>query len=157
LEDDGPYLHIRGSKSANANRYVDIPENLYELIKNTPRKEYIAITKNGYKVAGSFWERAWSTLKRKMNIYLGCMVYRNQLIPPYPLAEDIVPYDFRHDFATRAAEEAIDIRDVQVLMGHSDVKLTANIYTNLDKMDTAKRAKRLRKNRHPEDESEENK
>ena len=68
-------------------------------------------------------------------------MYRNQLIPPYPLADDFVPYDLRHTYCTDLQKKGIDIRTAQYLMGHSDISLTANIYTHADNstiLETAK-------------------
>ena len=66
---------------------------------------------------------------------MGCKVYRNQLLPPYPLAPDLVPYCFRHEYCTNLARNGIDIRVAQKLMGHASIQMTANIYTNLDNSD----------------------
>ncbi len=63
---------------------------------------------------------------------MGYKVYRNQLVPPYPLADDFVPYDLRHTFCTDLQKKGIDIRTAQYLMGHSDIQMTANIYTHAD-------------------------
>ena len=59
-------------------------------------------------------------------------MYRNQLIAPYPLADDFVPYNLRHTYCTDLQKKGIDIRTAQYLMGHSDISLTANIYTHAD-------------------------
>ena len=59
-------------------------------------------------------------------------MYRNQLIAPYPLADDFVPYNLRHTYCTGLQKKGIDIRTAQYLMGHSDISLTANIYTHAD-------------------------
>ena len=59
-------------------------------------------------------------------------MYRNQLIAPYPLADDFVPYDLRHTYYTDLQKKGIDIRTAQYFMGHSDISLTANIYTHAD-------------------------
>ena len=67
-----------------------------------------------------------------MNIEMGCKVYRNELIPPLPLDDDFVPYFFRHTYCTDLQKKGIDIRMAQKLMGHSDISLTANIYTHFD-------------------------
>ena len=69
---------------------------------------------------------------REMNIAMGCALYRNRLMPPYPLAEDLVPYCFRHTFCTNLQKKGVDIRTAQYLMGHSDIRMTANIYTHAD-------------------------
>ena len=54
-------------------------------------------------------------------------VYRNQLIPPLPLADDFVPYDLRHTYCTDLARAGVDIRTAQKLMGHANISVTADI------------------------------
>lgn len=77
---------------------------------------------------------------------MGCKVYRNELIPPYPLADDLVPYCLRHEYCTNLARMGIDIRQAQRLMGHADIKMTANIYTNFEKEDLKGTAKTIVEN-----------
>lgn len=128
-------LHIRGTKTANADRFVPIPDKLYILIQNTPENAYISPVPDGRKQQKSHRQRSWNAFKRALNIEMGCKVYRNALVPPLPLADDLVPYCFRHEFCTDLARKGIDIRQAQQLMGHSSINLTANIYTNLTKTD----------------------
>jgi len=128
---DGYYmLHIRGTKTENADRYVPIPEDLLVLIVHTPKFEYISQNREGNKVTNQ--KRLWNSFSRQLNIEMGCRLYRNQLVPPYPLAMDLVPYCFRHEFCTELARQGIDIRIAQKLMGHASIKTTGNIYTHVD-------------------------
>lgn len=146
IKRNGSYLLcIRGTKTKQAYRYVPIPDDLYRLISDIPDTEYIACTRTGAKIDASAYRRAWDKLKHTMNIYMGCECVNDILIPPYPLAADFVPYDLRHDYCTQLALKGVDIRDAQVLMGHSDIALTANVYTNLDREEVAiKTAKTLK-------------
>lgn len=125
-------LHIRGTKTANADRFVPIPEGLYQVIKKTPKFDYISPNEAGNKHTQKSYQRLCKHLRREMNISMGCKIYRNQLIPPYPLADDFVPYNLRHTYCTDLQKQGIDIRTAQYLMGHSDIKMTANIYTHAD-------------------------
>ena len=143
--DGTPMLHIRGTKTDKADRIVPIPNDLYSLIRNLPKEDYLSITQLGNKEVGTAYRRIWNSFKRALNIEMGCRVYNNELIPPYPLAEDFVPYNFRHDYCTELAKNGVDVRDAQKLMGHSDISLTANIYTNLEGEDTAIRVARILK------------
>ena len=127
-----PVLHIRGTKTSNADRFVPIPDMLYQRIKNTPKFDYISSNNVGKKHDASSYRRITKSLYREMNIAMGCRVYRNQLIPPLPLAEDFVPYDLRHTYCTDLQKKKVDLRTAQYLMGHSDISLTANIYTHAD-------------------------
>lgn len=140
------YLHIRGTKTAFSDRYVPVPNRLWDLIKDTPQREYIACTATGHRIDRSQRLRIWKNYCRRINIAMGCKVYRNELIPPYPLADDLVPYCLRHEYCTNLARMGIDIRQAQRLMGHADIKMTANIYTNFEKEDLKGTAKTIVEN-----------
>ena len=126
-------LHIRGTKTVNSDRYVPIPDALFDKIKETPKFSTIATTKSGKQLTKTDYRRLTSRLYREMNLSMGCKVYRNQLLPPYPLDQNFVPYFFRHTYCTDLALKGVDIRVAQKLMGHSDIKMTANIYTHVQK------------------------
>lgn len=127
-----PVLHIRGTKTEKSDRFVPIPNALYQKIKTTPKFGYIAPNQANKKHDTSSYRRITKSLYREMNIAMGCRVYRNRLIPPLPLAEDFVPYDLRHTYCTDLQKKKVDLRTAQYLMGHSDISLTANIYTHAD-------------------------
>lgn len=129
------YLHIRGTKTTNADRKVPIPDSLWDLVKGIQGYEYIACTSTGHKIDTEARRRVWHSYCRNINIAMGCKMHRNRLVPPLPLAPDIVPYCLRHEYCTELARRGVDIRIAQKLMGHSDIKLTANIYTNLNNDD----------------------
>ena len=135
-------LHVRGTKTAFSDRLVPLPDSLYKLIKRTPKTAYIACTRDGNKITN--YDRLWHSFKRQLNIYLGCEMYRNHLVPPYPLAPDLVPYCFRHEYCSDLARKGIDIRTAQKLMGHSDITLTANIYTHVDQNSLLEAAEKLK-------------
>lgn len=132
----GKMLHIRGTKTEAADRYVPIPDVLYEVIKDTPLDEYISCTNKQQKIDGHRRIKIWSSFTRAVNIAMGCKTKHNALVPPLPLADDLVPYCLRHEYCTQLARLGIDIRIAQKLMGHANISMTANIYTNLDKEDT---------------------
>jgi len=127
-----PILHIRGTKSENADRYVPIPSPLYHKIKDTAPFDIIAPNRSGRMHSESSYKRCFSSLCRAMNISMGCKVYRNQLLPPFPLSDDLVPYCLRHTYCTNLAKSNVDIRTAQKLMGHASIQMTADIYTHVD-------------------------
>ena len=130
--DDIPFLHIRGTKTANSDRYVPIPEELKPRLLNTSGNALCAPTQAGTKHNESSYKRMVTALKRAMNISMGAQCYRNQLIEPLPLAPDFVPYLFRHTYCTDLKKKGVDVRIAKDLMGHADIKTTANIYDHSD-------------------------
>ena len=125
-------LHIRGTKSKAADRFVPIPDVLYDRIKHI--KGFVPLCTNnaGKPFDKTSYKRLCHSLKRALNISMGCRMYRNALVPPYPLADDFVPYDLRHTYCTDLQKAGVDVRVAQRLMGHSSITMTANIYTHVD-------------------------
>ena len=125
------FLHIRGTKTRSSDRYVPIPPEVEEMLPEVLEPFLPVVrTNQGNKICPRQQRRAWKNLERLMNIELGCKTYRNQLIPPYPLAEDLCSYCLRHTYCTNLQKRGVDIRMAQKLMGHSDIRMTANIYSH---------------------------
>ncbi|MCI6821032.1 MAG: tyrosine-type recombinase/integrase, partial [Clostridiales bacterium] len=72
----------------------------------------------------------WNNVRRLMNIGMGCRVYRNELVPPFPLADDFVMYNLRHTYCTDLEKAGVPINIACRLMGHSDISMTSRIYTH---------------------------
>lgn len=52
-------------------------------------------------------------------------------------------HDLRHTFATRCIEKGISMKTVQIWLGHSNYKTTANIYSHIDNKHSQEQAKLL--------------
>lgn len=139
-------LHIEGTKTKNAVRDVPIPDYLMERIPRTKPFDYIFTNQNGKPLTRGNRERLCRAFKRALNIAMGCRVYRNELVPPYPLAPDFVPYCLRHTYCTNLQKQQIDIRTAQYLMGHADISMTANIYTHMTDETLVEVAKKIKNN-----------
>lgn len=125
-------LHIRGTKTKNSDRTVPLPDDMYDRLDIRSPFDPLAPNSAGRCHSESSYNRLVARLRRDMNISMGCRVFRNQLVPPLPLADDFVPYDLRHTYCTDLQRAGVDIRIAQRLMGHADIKITANIYTHVD-------------------------
>lgn len=136
--DGNMYLHIRGTKTKAADRYVPIPQEVRDMLPDR-LDPFLPIvrTKEGNKISARRQRGAWKHMEYLMNIELGCKTYRNQLIPPYPLAADLCSYCLRHTYCTNLQRRGVDIRTAQKLMGHSDIRMTANIYSHTTVEDIA--------------------
>lgn len=75
--------------------------------------------------------RLWEAILRAMDIRMGAELYRNQ-IKKSMLADDLVPYCLRHTFCTDLQRAGVPLNVAKELMGHSDISITANIYTHRD-------------------------
>lgn len=125
-------LHIRGTKTECSDRYVPIPSTLYPLIKEVKPFEPICPNAKGNIHTEKSYARLSEHLRREMNIAMGCKVYRNQIVPPFPLADDFTPYCLRHTYCTDLCKAKVDVRTAQKLMGHANISVTADIYTHVD-------------------------
>lgn len=143
IDRENRLLHIRGTKTKNSDRYVPIPDALFATIKAVKLLEPISPNRDGRKHSRSSYIRLYEHLRRDMNISMGCKTYRNALIPPLPLAEDFVPYCFRHTYCTDLCKSGIDVRIAQKLMGHANISITADIYTHVDMDDIRAAAEKL--------------
>ena len=148
---DGEHiLHIRGTKTAAADRKVPIPDYLYHRIpKDVEPFDYVIRQTNGKPMSQYARLHLWRRFKRELNIAAGCRIYRNQLIAPFPIADDLVPYCLRHTYCTDLQKQGIDIRTAQYLMGHSSIQLTADIYTHIDDEIIIQTARTMKENRNP--------
>lgn len=141
IEEKGaPLLHIRGTKTANADRFVPIPDIFYTKLIKAAHSGYLALNQHGNKHTTYSYRWAVKALRREMNLSMGAKTYRNALLPPLPLAEDFVPYMFRHTYCTDLQKAGVDIRTAQKLMGHANISITANIYTHVDRSEILKAA-----------------
>lgn len=123
-------LHIRGTKTENADRVVPMPDHLFAHFEDLPADAPLCVNAAGRKHSESSYKRLTDRLRRELNISMGVKTYRNKLVPPLLLADDFVPYLLRHTYCTDLAHARVDIRIAQRLMGHSDIMITANIYTH---------------------------
>lgn len=56
---------------------------------------------------------------------------------------DVTPHVLRHTFCSRMIDKGIDVKTLQILMGHSDIGTTLDIYTHKDPEEVAKTMENL--------------
>ena len=71
----------------------------------------------------------WESFRRALDIEMGAQM-KGRTIVVSKLAPDLTAYCLRHTFATDMQAAGIPLNIAKVLMGHSDIKMTANIYTH---------------------------
>lgn len=138
------FLHIRGTKTDNSDRTVPVPFELAgRLSRGSNPFDLIFLNQHGKPYTESSYRSLVKALYRQMNVSMGCRVYRNRLIPPFPLSDDFVPYCLRHTYCTDLQKAGVDVRIAQKLMGHADISTTANIYTHQDESTLMEAARAL--------------
>ena len=118
-------------KSKSGNREIPVPNYLAERLNSLDKKpnEYVCTSTQGHPLTKTSQKRAWHKFRRLMDIENGAEVFRNHIVET-TLAEDLRPYCYRHTYCTDLQDAGVPITVAQRLMGHSDIKMTAQIYTH---------------------------
>lgn len=108
-------------KSKAAHRTIPVPAPLTEILKATPHKGLYVITPpRGGEMTLMSYRRMWVHVTKAVNF-------------------DVHSHMLRHTYATSLYRADIDLKTAQYLLGHSDIKMTAEIYTHIqqDKLTSA--------------------
>lgn len=131
-ERNGKY-YIEETKTRSGKRYIPMTDTSYiaflNLIKNRPRLKVEPII-DGY--SGFLLIDKKLQPKVAQHIENECRFAQfkyNKLHPDRPLPH-ITPHVFRHTFCTNLAKYGLDVKSLQYLMGHSDARVTMNVYTH---------------------------
>ncbi len=131
LKRDGNIGSTKGEYGVRTIPIDHIPEQLIQYFKGKKPFDFVFLSKEGRPLNNNNMGTMWGNFKREMQINAGCKVYRSQLIPPYPIADDLVPYCYRHTFATDCITKNVDVIDLKDLMGHTSVKVTEKYYIHM--------------------------
>lgn len=124
---------IKDPKTQAGFRDIPIQNSLLQPLKaarGEPLSPVFTNTK-GRPLDAKALHRLWTSFKRALDIHMGAKVYRNRIIKSV-VAEDLSPYCLRHTFCTDLQRAGVPLNVAKELMGHSDISVTANIYTHKD-------------------------
>lgn len=108
-------------KSKAAHRTIPIPKPLVEILKQTPHQGlYVIVPPRGGEMTLMSYRRMWAHVTKSVNF-------------------NVHSHMLRHTYATSLYRAGIDLKTAQYLLGHSDIKMTAEIYTHIqqDKLTSA--------------------
>jgi len=123
-------VHIRNQEAFHTKSYlprtVGMKQALYEILcdmypsgdrnHHKSNSEFdnksVFLSPDGIPYSGSILQKIWTKIKQKLGIN-------------YRL------HDFRHTFCSYLILRGVDLKTVQVLMGHSDVRTTMQIYAHV--------------------------
>lgn len=118
-------------KSAAGYRTVPMPETLERFLDERPRSVGY-IFGAAKPVSGDAIHRAWLRIHRQMDILGGAVAVNGKIITHSPeVGQDLTPYYLRHTYATSLAENGVDMKTAQYLLGHSSITMTAKVYTHV--------------------------
>jgi len=108
-------------------RTIGLKQKLYEIFQNTQsnnNEKFVFISSERLPYTNSVLQKTW-------------MKVRNELGINYRL------HDFRHTFCSYLILRGVDIKTVQMLMGHSDVRTTMQIYSHVQTVHLQKAVEKL--------------
>lgn len=122
---------IKSTKTKSGKRTVPIPQwYIDDYLPNIVKDDSLVFhNEKGLPIGSAKFAQAWHSLMRDMDIIAGAKLYRNRIIE-HALPQDIVPYCLRHTYCTQLVEKQAPVKTVQYLMGHSDIRMTMEIYTH---------------------------
>ena len=116
IDNNRMIIHIRKGKG-NKDRQVQLTNQILELLRKYYKKylpvNYLIVGQNGGKYSTTSIQKIIKNSALKARIY-----------------KKVTPHTLRHSFATHLLENGTDIRFIQKILGHSDIK-TTQIYTHV--------------------------
>lgn len=126
-------LTVKGPKTAAGVRDIPIHSELLKRLLAARKTGFSPVFPNaaGTMADDDTMRRWWKSFLRALDIQMGAEVYRNQIVVS-KLSPGLTPYCLRHTFCTDLQKAGVPINVAKELMGHSDISVTANIYTHRD-------------------------
>lgn len=103
---DGNQPYLTTLKAPTSQRYISIPDILYDLLMKCPNKQGYVVGESSKPITESTYDRAWGRIARKIELY------------------GATAHPLRHTYAT-LIDGAISSLDTQYTLGHADVKTTS--------------------------------
>lgn len=134
---NGEYI-ITSPKSKAGTRTLAMTEEVKKAFANQytkprPRTEQIV---DGY--GGFIFINEQGNPKTRKNLQMSMINIYNKMERQGIEFPKVSPHMLRHTFCSRMVDNGIDVKSLQIIMGHSDIGTTLNVYTHKDPEDVAK-------------------
>jgi len=104
------YVHVRGTKSKKADRYVVRPEALILDLRGKNDTDKVFVNKHGKTLTRDDLRRIWGSFKEGLDL------------------DGVTLYTLRHTYGTRAQKAGVPIDVLADLMGHEKIETTRKYY-----------------------------
>lgn len=115
-------------------RTVFVPQVLIDYLKTLPRDSvYVLTTRKGTMMTEDAWKRLYQSYMSDLNLHYGLHDEISKYAPKQKpmVITPFTPHELRHTFCTILFDAGVDVLTAQEQMGHSDPKITMDIYTHL--------------------------
>lgn len=132
--------NIKPPKSKAGYRTLGVPQwyqSEVDAYRETHHTLYIFTGDDGNLISQSTYKRFWNGIYNKINVKMGGtpkILYQNKVKDKGISATDLTPYVFRHNYCTMLYYLHVDIKEASRIMGHSNIRITLEIYTHLDSL-----------------------
>jgi integrase len=133
---------LKAPKTAAGVRRVPIPDDIYYNLlerRGEPFSPVFIREKSGDRYNENARDAAWKSIIREMDISMGAKwekvkakdgkMRKKKILSV--VAPDLVPYCLRHTFCTDLQAKGVELKVASYLMGHSNISVTADIYTHI--------------------------
>lgn len=112
-------------KTPESKRVIPILNPLCDILKEAKHESPYVVVDTQHRVMSEIaYKRMWQSVESKVNF-------------------SVTSHMLRHTYCTILYEAGIDLKTAQYLMGHSDIKTTAKIYTHIEKNQIVKAANKI--------------
>lgn len=131
--DEKATYHVTPTKSRKS-RTIPMTNELYQVLKEM--KKYYFVSNKGYVVEGKE-NFLFYTVTNRLYYETAFLAELNRFVAEYDKTAKnkighLIPHVLRHTGCTRNAENGMDIKVLQYLMGHSSSKITNDIYNHVN-------------------------
>lgn len=132
LRDSASGYYIESPKSKSGIRDIPMSESVYTAFSRVMRREkkensvvidehtkFLFLNKKGFPMTNNLYATIFSNMSKKFN----------KAYPEYSFLK-ITPHILRHTFCTRLANKNMNPKNLQYIMGHSNINITLNLYAH---------------------------